>query len=105
VLDVGRGGAAVGVAVVLDVRQAGEWVRIGSGRTDDRGRLASLMESVPGASGRYRLTFDTGEYQRNLGGVAFFPEVQVVFDVTHSAEHVHVPLVLSPFGYSTYRGV
>jgi 5-hydroxyisourate hydrolase len=104
VLDLARGGAAAGVAVVLDVRQAGEWVHVGSGHTDEGGRLTSLTDKIAAAAGRYRLTFDTGAYYRAQGGTAFFPEVQVVFDVNDAAQRFHVPLVLSPFGYSTYRG-
>jgi 5-hydroxyisourate hydrolase len=104
VLDIARGGPAAGVQVVLDVRHAGEWVHVGSGRTDEAGRLTSLTDKIAAAAGRYRLTFDTGAYHRAQGVPVFFPEVQVVFDVNDAAGHFHVPLVLSPFGYSTYRG-
>jgi 5-hydroxyisourate hydrolase len=105
VLDIARGVAAADVAVILEVRQAGEWVRAGSGYTDDRGRLTSLIDAAVSGVGRYRLTFDIGAYHKRHGVAAFFPEVQVVFDVTDAAGHYHVPLVISPFGYSTYRGI
>jgi 5-hydroxyisourate hydrolase len=105
VLDIARGSAAADVAVVLEVRRAGEWVRVGAGRTDERGRVATLGETAVAEVGRYRLTFDTGAYHRFHGVAAFFPEVQVVFDVADASQHFHVPLVISPFGYSTYRGI
>jgi 5-hydroxyisourate hydrolase len=104
VLDVAQGRPAAGVPVVLDVRHGGQWVHVGSGRTDERGRLTSLTDKIAAAVGRYRLTFDTGAYHRAHGMRAFFPEVQVVFDINDAAEQFHVPLILSPFGYSTYRG-
>jgi 5-hydroxyisourate hydrolase len=104
VLDIGRGVAAADVEVALDRRRAGEWVRIGAGRTDERGRLTSLLDAAAATVGRYRLTFDIGAYQARHGAAVFFPEVQVVFDVADAAGHYHVPLVISPFGYSTYRG-
>ena len=104
VLDIGRGTAAADVDVLLDVRVAGEWVRIGAGRTDERGRLTTLVEPGAGHVGRYRLTFDVGAYHKRHGVAVFFPEVQVVFDVADASGHYHVPLVVSPFGYSTYRG-
>ena len=104
VLDSARGGPAVGLAVSLDARRDDDWVRVAAGRTDERGRLSSLTDNVPIAPGCYRLTFDTGAYQRGRGASSFYPEVQITFDVRESGEHVHVPLVVSPFGYSTYRG-
>jgi len=104
VLDTARGGPAAGVAVLLEMRTGGNWVAIARGRTDDRGRLTSLTDDVAVSTGTYRLTFDVSAYQRDNGAASFFPEVQVVFDVAHGTEHYHVPLLLSPFGYSTYRG-
>jgi 5-hydroxyisourate hydrolase len=104
VLDIGRGCVAADVEVLLDVRTAGQWVRVSSGRTDDRGRIAALVDRPAAQPGRYRLTFDVGAYQKRHGGAAFFPEVQVVFDVADLDQTFHVPLVISPFGYSTYRG-
>lgn len=104
VLDVARGGPAVGVSVALDARRGNDWVRIASGTTDDRGRLASLSDTTEIPPGVYRLTFDTGSYQQRFGAVSFFPEVQVMFSVKDATQHFHVPLLVSPFGYSTYRG-
>lgn len=104
VLDSARGRPAVGVPVVLELRRNSDWVRIASGTTDERGRLSSLTDNVPIVPGHYRLTFDTGTYQSARGTTSFYPEVQVTFVVQDAGEHVHVPLVVSPFGYSTYRG-
>jgi 5-hydroxyisourate hydrolase len=103
VLDTAMGGPAVGMDVVLEVHKGSDWVRVSSGPTDTQGRLGSLTVNVAVGPGVYRLTFDTGTYYRDVR--SFFPEVQVIFRVREAGEHVHVPLLLSPFGYSTYRGV
>lgn len=97
VLDTARGRPASGVGVRLT--RAADGTVLAEGTTDDDGRLR-----LPGAGteqGVYRLTFDTGAY---LGPDAFFPEVTVVFTITDPRAHHHVPLLLSPYGYSTYRG-
>jgi len=102
VLDTSRGRPAAGVPVVLSVRDGAGWREVGRGRTDDDGRLRTLLPAgAPAPAGTYRLAFDTAAY---LGGDAFFPEVAIVFVVRDGAGHHHVPLLLSPFGYSTYRG-
>lgn len=96
VLDAAAGRPAGGVAVWLDSRGAdGSWTRVATARTDGDGRVRDWP--APGA-GVHRLVFDTG----TLSG--FFPEVTVVFRITDPAAHHHVPLLLSPFAYSTYRG-
>ena len=100
VLDTAQGRPAAGVAVTLE--RGPDWTQVGSGRTGDDGRLAGL--GSPEASGPYRLRFDTGAYFAAAGTRAFFPEVTVQFEVERPEEHHHVPLLLSPFGYSTYRG-
>jgi 5-hydroxyisourate hydrolase len=103
VLDTSRGRPAAGVAVRLERADDGGWVPVGGGTTDADGRASELLEGAPRA-GRYRLTFDTGAYFRAAGVEAFFPEVSVQFTLADPAEHHHVPLLLNPFGYSTYRG-
>jgi 5-hydroxyisourate hydrolase len=104
VLDIARGCPASGVSVILDARRGPDWVRVASGTTDDRGRLMSLTDSIEVVPGLYRLTFDTGGYERERSATQFFPEAQVTFLVEDASEDFHVPLVFSPFGYSTYRG-
>jgi 5-hydroxyisourate hydrolase len=104
VLDTARGHPAEGVAVTLEHEAGGRWVERGRGTTDADGRVRELLPAdTPLADGRYRLTFDTGQYFRTVGHAAFYPEVIVVFTVAGGGHH-HVPLLLSPFGYSTYRG-
>jgi 2-oxo-4-hydroxy-4-carboxy-5-ureidoimidazoline decarboxylase len=105
VLDTARGGPAVGITVILELRHASEWSPIGRGTTDDSGRVTSLTADRDLAPGTYRLTFDTGTYHREQGiSMPFFPEAKITFNVRDTDEHYHVPLLLSPFGYSTYRG-
>ena len=105
VLDTARGGPAVGLSVILEIRHASEWSPIGRGTTDATGRVTSLTGDRDLAPGTYRLTFDTGTYHRDQGiSLPFFPEAKITFNVRDTDEHYHVPLLLSPFGYSTYRG-
>lgn len=97
VLDTSRGRPAAGVPVALERAVDSGWQPIGRSTTDADGRARDLLSSAPEA-GSYRLTFDTGAYSH------FYPEVTVTFVVEGGEEHYHVPLLLSPFGYSTYRG-
>jgi 5-hydroxyisourate hydrolase len=102
VLDTARGRPAAGVAVRLERRTAAEWTEVGAAETDADGRARTLVPDGAGIeAATYRLRFDTGAY---LGRGAFFPEVVLTFAVTAPEEHHHVPLLLSPFGYTTYRG-
>ena len=73
------------------------------GTTDGDGRLRTLL-SEPPHPGAYRLVFDTRAYFESRGTVGFYPEVVITFEVMAGERHYHVPLLLSPFGYSTYRG-
>ncbi|WP_421740269.1 hydroxyisourate hydrolase [Cellulomonas sp.] len=102
VLDTALGRPAAGVPVLLSTFDAGGWTVLASGVTDDDGRARSLGPDHV-APGRYRFTFDTAAYFAATGQVGFHPEVVVVFDVVDD-EHYHVPLLVSPFAYSTYRG-
>jgi len=102
VLDTGAGRPAAGIAVVLSQHDGGTWQQLATSTTDADGRAKDLGPEQL-APGRYRLNFGTGEYYAALGTATFFPEVDLVFEVT-GAEHYHVPLLLSPFAYSTYRG-
>ncbi len=106
VLDTAQGGPAAGLTVILHVRSSSDWTPVCRGETDANGRLSLVPDGTRLGVGTYRLTFDTGDYHRSLGILGpFFPEVAVTFTVDDDAEHYHVPLLLSPFGYSTYRGV
>lgn len=104
VLDTTRGRPAAGIAVRLERLEAGRWAPCGSGTTNADGRIASLLaEGLQLARGTHRLTFATEPYFAQHGG-GFYPEVAITFEITKPEEHHHVPLLLSPFGYSTYRG-
>jgi 5-hydroxyisourate hydrolase len=107
VLDTARGGPAVGVAVRLErvaAGGAGGGGEVARGRTDTDGRIRDLGPAELPA-GTYRLVFDTGGYLAGQGQrAAFFPEVAITFALDDGAGHCHVPLLLSPFAYSTYRG-
>ena len=102
VLDTARGRPAVGIAIVLERRDAGAFVVVGQGRTDEDGRLRTLLDPGTLVAGTYRITFELAAYYGSAEH--FFPEASLVFLVTDPAAHYHVPLLLSPFGYSTYRG-
>lgn len=104
VLDTAKGLPAQGVRAVLD-RQAstGDFFGIGGGITDNNGRIAQLLDGAEQLeSGVYRLTFLTAEYFK--GQEFFYPEVTVLFEVRDPSRHHHIPLLLSPYGYTTYRG-
>ena len=103
VLDTSRGRPVSGMPVRLERAVDSGWQPVGHGTTDADGRAGSLLSSRP-ADGRYRLVFDTDAYFHAIGEPGFYPEVSVTFVVGDGEEHYHVPLLLSPFGYSTYRG-
>ena len=105
VLDTSLGRPASGVAVVLERSGgAGGWAIVGSGETDADGRLRTLLDADAHLTpGTYRLVFDTRRYFERRHVQAFYPSVVVIFEAG-TDPHYHVPLLLSPFGYSTYRG-
>ena len=106
VLDTARGRPASGVPVRLERLEPDTApAPLGSGATDDDGRLRTLLpDDASLEAGSYRLHFDTQAYFATQGVTAFYPEVTITFRVRDPSEHHHVPLLLSPFGYSTYRG-
>ena len=105
VLDTSRGGPAAGVGVRLEHRQGQSWIALGQSRTDADGRCRDLLRPPDRLEGgRYRLVFDTGAYFSSLALAAFFPEVTVDFAVADPGSSHHVPLLLAPHGYTTYRG-
>lgn len=95
ILDTSAGRPAAGVPVTLEIERNGRWETVGRGITDADGRLRTLTEGKSLEKAVYRLIFQTG---------GFFPEVTIAFRVDNPGEHYHVPLLLSPYGYSTYRG-
>ena len=105
VLDTALGRPASGIRVELArIDAAGRWQPVAQGDTDADGRLRTLLPAgTPIVPGTYRLTFETGRYFEAQDISAFYPHVIVTFTVAGDA-HYHVPLLLSPFGYSTYRG-
>jgi 5-hydroxyisourate hydrolase len=106
VLDLAAGRPAAGLAVALEARDAdGGWARLGQGATDQDGRLAGLLPAERHLeAGVHRLVFDTGAWFAGGGLTGLYPEVSVVFQVSDPTQHYHIPLLLSPYGYSTYRG-
>ena len=105
VLDTSIGRPAEAMPVVLEVEEVGTgWRQVGRGATDKDGRLRDLMPEGSLVEGTYRLTFDTHSYFADRKVEALYPQVSVVFSVRKAAQHYHIPLLLSPFGYSTYRG-
>jgi 5-hydroxyisourate hydrolase len=105
ILDTSLGRPAAGVPVTLHAKTStGEWKELGRGSTDNDGRLRTLMGDAPLAAGIYRLTFDTASYFSSRKISSFYPAVTVEFEIRDVTSHYHVPLLLSPFGYSTYRG-
>lgn len=105
VLDTSLGRPGAGLAVTLQQRDgAGAWRDIGSGTTNADGRIADLLGPGTLRSGTYRMRFETGAYFRTRGVAGFYPFVEIAFEVVDASQHYHVPLLISPFGYSTYRG-
>lgn len=105
VLDVSMGRPAASVSVVLESRSAtGVWSEISRGVTDNDGRLKDLTAGKTLSSGIYRLTFETGAYFAQRQTESLYPQVTIQFEVKAGQGHYHIPLLLSPFGYSTYRG-
>jgi 5-hydroxyisourate hydrolase len=106
VLDTARGKPAGGVPVRLEREEAGgNWKSVGEGRTDANGRCAQLLDARETlAPGAYRLAFDTKAYFAAQKMDALYPLVEVRFTVRAGEEHFHIPLLLSPNGYTTYRG-
>jgi 5-hydroxyisourate hydrolase len=105
VLDTARGRPAAGVPVTLEAKTEDGWRVVGRGVTDADGRLRDLLPAdFQLREGDYRLTFGAGAYLSAGGAEGFYTEVVVSFVVRDAAAHYHVPLLLSPYGYSTYRG-
>lgn len=105
ILDTARGTPAEGVEIFLFRQCDQDWQTIGSGKTDSDGRVKDLCKDLPNLSaGTYKIHFDTQQYFSATGDTLFYPYAEVVFIIDKSDQHYHIPLLLSPFSYSTYRG-
>jgi 5-hydroxyisourate hydrolase len=104
VLDTAKGRPAADMGVTCEVRDGEGWRLLTERRTDADGRIGDLVDRGALQAGVHRLRFATGAWAAAAGGSTFWPEVTVSFEVSSPDEHHHVPLLLSPYGYSTYRG-
>lgn len=105
ILDTSLGQPAKGIPVTLEIMQADKsWQQLYYSHTNEDGRINGLLPDNERLSkGIYKITFDTGGYFKQQGKNGFYPYVTIIFEV-HELKHHHVPLLISPFGYSTYRG-
>lgn len=104
ILDLESGLPAAGVHVQLDREENGAWTQIASGLTDGDGRIKDLLKPGSLSPGYFRLTFDVAAYFDGRKKPTFYQRVPVEFKIEAIDRHFHVPLLISPFGYSTYRG-
>ena len=104
ILDTSVGKPAPGVPVMLEQKISDNWKKIAQGVTNEDGRITNLLNKEQILeNGIYRLTFETAAYFSNQNKKSFYPRITIEFEIFDSS-HYHVPLLLNPFGYSTYRG-
>ena len=105
ILDVSLGRPAANVSVILEAQSpSGNWTEAARGATDADGRLREWAAAKTLPAGTYRLTFDTRAYFAGREVLSLYPQIVIVFEVRNAGEDYHIPLLLSPFGYSKYRG-
>ena len=105
VLNLQDGLPSPGVKVLLEKQDGKGWTQLNSGTTNEQGRIPALFpEGKALEKGNYRVTFKTGDWFAEHKQATFFPEVPVIFAVDGTVPHYHIPLLLSPYGFSTYRG-
>lgn len=104
ILDLSTGAPASGVSVTLFQGSGEGRVPVASGKTDSDGRVSDWLEDGVLPEGIYSIAFESGEYFQVQGVESFYPQVEIAFQVAPGGQHYHVPLLLSPWGYSTYRG-
>jgi 5-hydroxyisourate hydrolase len=105
VLNLQDGLPSPGVNVTLEKQDGKNWDMLNSAATNEQGRITGLYPEGRGLEkGTYRVTFKTGEWFKSHKTSSFFPEVPVIFEVDGTVPHYHIPLLLSPYGFSTYRG-
>ena len=105
VLNTETGLPSSNITVVLEAQQGNKWVKLNEAKTDDNGRIDELYPKETNLQkGVYKVTFKTGHWFKANNKRSFFPEVPVIFVMDGTLEHYHIPLLLSSYGYSTYRG-
>lgn len=105
ILDTAIGKPAEGINLSLSQYLNNEWIQLGKGKTNSDGRVADLLsEDRVLEAGRYKVLFITEQYFKKQSVEAFYPYAEIVFDIEGDGQHYHIPLLLSPFAYSTYRG-
>ena len=104
ILDTTKGKPATGITIILYRGENDEWTELARGLTDTDGRIRDLLKPNEGLPhGIYKLRFETKDYFDKNSIATFYPYVEIIFDIL-TDEHYHIPLLLTPFGYSTYRG-
>ncbi|PYY89570.1 hydroxyisourate hydrolase [Pseudomonas sp. TKO26] len=105
VLNLENGLPSPGVKVTLEQHVGQEWKALSEGVTNEQGRISELFPTGQAlTAGEYRVVFKTGDYFKQAKRDTFFPEIPVIFEVKQTEQHYHIPLLLSPYGFSTYRG-
>ncbi len=105
ILDTSTGAPAENVPLNLSQLTDGRWSELASGTSNEDGRVDGLLaDSRVLDAGNYKMVFDTASYFSSTGVRGFYPRVEIIFTVDGDGQHYHIPLLLSPFGYSTYRG-
>ena len=105
ILNQQTGKPSAEVTVILEKQTGTGWQKLATSKTDSNGRVKSLYPQDSAMSaGVYKVTFETGDYFKQQGQASFFPEIPVIFSVSQQNEKLHIPLLLSQYGYSTYRG-
>lgn len=105
ILDTSLGQPAHGVQITLFQQNGDDWKKLGSASTNDDGRVSDFLGSSEVlTAGIYKLTFGLSEYYARLKTESFYPYAEIAFEIAGDGQHYHVPLLLNPFGYSTYRG-
>ena len=106
ILDTARGKPARGITVVIEISLGADgWTELANGVTDGDGRIAEFTPPLTTLkSGVYRARFFTAAYFTAIGTHGFYPEVNLIVQIDDPAQHYHIPLLLSPFGFTTYRG-
>jgi len=105
VLNLENGLPSPGVNVTLEKHVGQNWQPLAQGVTNEQGRIGELFPDTQAMeAGQYRVVFKTGDYFKKAGRDTFFPEIPVIFEVKNADQHYHIPLLLSPYGFSTYRG-